>query len=44
MFVPNDALPHLVLDANKLHDFYVETGAVNHPDGPPGQPPPVPGR
>ncbi len=43
MFVPNDALPHLVLDANKLHDFYVETGAVNHPDGPPGQPPPVPG-
>ena len=34
--------PKLVTDATKLHAFYVETGAVTHPDGPPSQdlPPP----
>ena len=36
--------PQLVTDASKLHDFHVETGNVNHPDGPPVQPPPVPQR
>ena len=36
--------PKLVTDANNLHAFHVETGNVNHPDGPPVQPPPVPER
>ena len=34
------APPMLERDANKLHDFYVAAGAMDHPDGPPGQPPP----
>ena len=33
--------PQLVTDVNNLHAFHVETGNVNHPDGPPVQPPPV---
>ena len=36
--------PMVQTDANKLHDFYVEAGAMDHPDGPPVQPPPVPER
>ena len=28
-------LPQLVTNANNLHAFHVETGNVNHPDGPP---------
>ena len=28
-------------DANTLHDFYVNIGAYDHPDGPPVLPPPV---
>ena len=27
--------PRIIADASNLHDYYVETGAVNHPDGPP---------
>ena len=33
-------LPMLVTDANELRQFYVDTGAYNHPDGSPSQPPP----
>ena len=33
-------LPMLVTDANRLRQFYTDTGAYNHPDGPPAQPPP----
>ena len=32
-------LPMLVTDANQLSQFYTSTGAFNHPDGPPTQPP-----
>ena len=27
--------PHIIANASELHNYYVETGAVNHPDGPP---------
>ena len=27
--------PRIIANASNLHDYYVETGAVNHPDGPP---------
>ena len=40
----DEDLPQLVTDANNLHALHVETGNVNHPDGPPVQPPPVPER
>ena len=40
----DEDMPHLVVDANNLRAFHVETGNVNHPDGPPVQPPPVPER
>ena len=33
-------LPMLVTDANQLRQFYTDTGAFTHPDGPPAQPPP----
>ena len=33
-------LPMLVTDANQLRQFLTDTGAYNHPDGPPSQPPP----
>ena len=33
-------LPDLITDANQLSQFYRDTGAYNHPDGPPAQPPP----
>ena len=36
--------PMLLADANKLHDFYVEAGAMEYEDGPPVPPPPVPQR
>ena len=32
--------PMVQTDANKLHDFYVAAGAMDHPDGPPVAPPP----
>ena len=35
-------LPMLVTDANQLTQFYMATGAYDHPDGPPAQPPPTP--
>ena len=35
-------LPMLVLDINDLDEFMAGTGAYDHPDGPPVQPPPVP--
>ena len=34
-------LPMLITDANRLSQFYTDTGAYNHPDGPPTQPSPV---
>ena len=37
-------LPMLVTSATGLHAFHVETGNVNHPDGPPKLPPPIPER
>ena len=40
-FVDDKDLPHLVTDAGNLHSYYVEVGAVNHPDGPPVLPPPI---
>ena len=33
-------LPMLVTDANQLSQFYTDTGAYDHPHGPPAQPPP----
>ncbi len=33
-------LPMLVTDANELRQYYIDTGAYDHPDGPPSQPPP----
>ena len=35
-------LPMLITDANRLAQFYLDTGAYEHPDGRPTQPPPVP--
>ena len=35
-------LPMLVFDTNDLDEFMAGTGAYDHPDGPPVQPPPVP--
>lgn len=35
-------LPMLVTDANQLRQYYMDTGAYDHPDGPPAQPPPAP--
>jgi hypothetical protein len=37
------ALPQLISDIHSLGEFMVNTGAFDHPDGPPAQPPPVPG-
>ena len=37
-------LPMLLMDVANLHTFYVETGATNHPAGPPVLPPPIPER
>ncbi|MCY4582846.1 MAG: hypothetical protein OXE50_08660 [Chloroflexi bacterium] len=34
-------LPMLVFDTNDLEEFMASTGAYDHPDGPPAQPPPV---
>ena len=31
----DEGTPQLVTSANSLHSFHVETGNVNHPDGPP---------
>ena len=36
--------PMVVTDATNLHTFYVESGDVDHPAGPPSLPPPVPQR
>ena len=36
--------PMLVTNAANLRDLHVETGNVNHPDGPPTLPPPIPQR
>ena len=36
----DEDLPLLITDANQLSQFYRDTGAYNHPDGPPAQPPP----
>ncbi len=36
-------LPMLITDAHHLRQYYAATGAYDHPDGPPAQPPPVPG-
>ena len=33
-------LPLLVTDVNQLRQYYIDTGAYDHPDGPPVQPPP----
>ena len=41
---PSSSAPSLVQDANNLHAFHVETGNVNHPDGPPAMPPPPCGK
>ena len=38
---PDTHVPVAHTDANTLHDFYVNIGAYDHPDGPPVQPPPV---
>ena len=38
----NVDLPMLITDANRLTQYYVDTGAYSHQDGPPTQPPPVP--
>jgi hypothetical protein len=37
------SLPMLLTDAHQLREYYTNTGAYDHPDGPPAQPPPVPG-
>ncbi len=37
------SLPMLLTDVNDLHQYYVNTGAYDHPDGTPVPPPPVPG-
>ena len=37
---PGVTLPLLETDINQLDDFLTDTGAYNHEDGPPGQPPP----
>jgi hypothetical protein len=36
-------LPLLISDIHSLDEFLVSTGAYDHPDGTPAQPPPVPG-
>ena len=36
----DDSLPMLVSNVNQLRQFYTDTGAYDHPDGPPAQPPP----
>ena len=33
----------LLTDVHDLREYYVNVGAYDHPDGPPAQPPPVPG-
>ena len=38
---PDAHVPVVHTDANTLHDFYVNIGAYDHPDGPPELPPPV---
>ncbi|MCY4448858.1 MAG: hypothetical protein OXE02_08460 [Chloroflexi bacterium] len=37
------SLPMLISDVHDLDEFMASTGAYDHPDGPPAQPPPVPG-
>ena len=37
-------LPMLTTDANRLSQYYTDTGAYDHPDGPPTQPPPACGQ
>ena len=37
----DDDLPMLVTNVADLHNFYVETGATAHPEGPPALPPPI---
>ena len=37
----DDDLPMLVTNVANLHNFYVETGATTHPEGPPALPPPI---
>ena len=34
-------LPMLMTEVNQLSQFYINTGAYDHPNGPPAQPPPV---
>ena len=38
---PGSSYPSLVQDANRLHNYYVETGAMTHATGPPAPPPPA---
>ena len=38
---PDAHVPVAHTDANTLHDFYVNIGAYDHPDGPPVLPPPA---
>ena len=38
----DESLPVLVFDTNDLREFLISSGAYDHPDGPPAQPPPVP--
>ena len=38
----DETLPMLVFDTNALREFMISTGAYDHPDGPPAQPPPRP--
>ena len=40
---PDAHVPVAHTDANTLHDFYVNIGAYDHPDGPPELPPPLRG-
>ncbi len=37
------SLPILLTDVHQLRQYYVNVGAYADPDGPPAQPPPVPG-
>ena len=37
---PDPSLPMLITDASELRQFFIDTGAYDHSDGPPAQPPP----
>ena len=39
--IANSAIPVIVTDATRLRKHHVDTGNMNHPDGPPEQPPPI---